>query len=400
LVFFSNQKLIVPAAPTSSAEFEFLCLIARPRPDLDSARDVLQSGLDFTELLRLAAEHKVRPQLVAALGRLSWHAVPALVRAECDTFQRFHLARMLFLSDELRRVDELFSKNDVPIIAFKGAALAAFLYGDFSQREYGDLDIIVPTQHVAEAELLLGSLGYRGPHGDSEFRHAFLAFQRQYAFVREDIDAWIDLHWHFNGVHSPFPLQPEDIWDDRAEVAIGDRRVATLSGVNLALLLAGHGTKEAWKALGWVRDFATLIHRESDLDWAGVFRRAQTQGCGNCVLLGCVLADKLLGVPVPLVLAKLARDRRAVQNDAVSIAAIMRRGDAWLPVRPYLEDLGLCDRWLDRVRSVALQGFIRTVSDYAAWPLPPPWWRVYHLTRPFRLVFKAMTRLLKIGHVY
>ncbi len=34
-----------------------------------------------------------------------------------------------------------------------------------------------------------------------------------------------------------------------------------------------------------------------------------------------------------------------------------------------------------------------TASDYAAWPLPPPWWRLYHLTRPFRLVCKVSTRM-------
>jgi hypothetical protein len=387
-------------ARTSSAEFELLCLVARPRPDLDAAHAVLKSGFDFTELLRLAAQHKVRPQLLAALSRLSWGGVPASVRAECDAFQRFHLSRALSLSDELRRVDELFSRNDVPVIAFKGVALAAFLYGDLSQREYGDLDIIVPSQHVAQAERLLGALGYSGPHRDSEFRHAFLAFQRQYAFEREDIDAWIDLHWHFNGAHSPFPLQPQDIWNDRAEVAIGDRRIATLSGANLALLLAGHGTKEAWKALGWVRDFATLIHREPDLDWAGVFRRAQAQGCGNAVLLGCVLGDELLGVPMPTVLAKIAQDRPTVGRDAAAIAAIMRRGVPLAPVRPYLEDLGLCDRWQDKAKSIIWQGFTRTASDYSAWPLPPPLWRFYRLIRPFRLAFKATAVLLAMvrGH--
>jgi hypothetical protein len=381
-------------------EFDYLCLIARPEPDWVAARDLLRAGLDHDELLRLAAQHSVRPQLIAAYARAAWEGVPAELRAECDAFQRYHLARMLFLSDELRRADELFARNGVPLMAFKGAALAAFLYGDLSRREYGDLDILVPKDRVAEAERLLGSLGYSGPFGDAKFRHAFLAFQQQYAFVRNDIRASIDLHWHFNGTHSPFPLQPEDAWRDLAEVKIGDRRIATLSGANLALLLAGHGTKEAWKKLGWVRDFATLIHREPDLDWGEVFRRARAQGCGNAVLLGCVLAETLLGVPVPSVLAKVAHDGVTVRKDADAITGIMRRGEAPAPVRPYLEDLGLCDRRRDRVSSVVQQAFTRTASDYVAWPLPPPLWRAYYLTRPFRLVFKGSTRLLKIGHVY
>jgi hypothetical protein len=390
----------VSAVQSSLPEFDYLCLIVRPEPDWATARDLLRTGLDHEELLRLAAQHSVRPQLIAAYADASWEGVPAALRAEYDGFQRFHLARMLFLSNELRRAAELFARHGLPLIAFKGASLAAFLYGDLSRREYGDLDILVPRDRVAEAERLLGSLGYSGPFGDAEFRHAFLAFQQQYAFVREDIRASIDLHWHFNGTHSPFPLQPEDAWRETAEVKIGDRDIATLSGANLALLLAGHGTKEAWKKLGWVRDFATLVHRASDLDWGGVFRRAETQGCGNTVLLGCVLADKLLGVPVPADLAKLVQGRRSVQEHSESIVSAMRRGVSPSPVRPYLEDLGLCDRWQDRLNSIVRQGFTRTASDYAAWPLSPPWWRVYYLTRPFRLVFKAAIRLLTIGRVY
>ncbi len=377
----------------SSAEYNYLCLIVRPDPDWAAARDLLRTGLDHEELLRLAAQHSVRPQLIAAYADASWEGVPAALRAECDEFQRFHLARMLFLSGELHRAAELFARHGLPLIAFKGAALAAFLYGDLSRREYGDLDILVPGDRVAEAERLLGSLGYSGPFGDAEFRHAFLAFQQQYAFVRQDIGASIDLHWHFNGTHSPFPLQPEEAWRETAEVKIGDRRIATLSGANLALLLAGHGTKEAWKKLGWVRDFATLVHRERALDWSGIFRRAQEQGCGNAVLLGCVLADRLLGVPVPAALVKATQDHPAVHKQADGIAAIMRRGAPPASVRPYLEDLGLCDHWWDRVASIVRQAFTRTASDYAAWPLPPPWWRLYHLTRPFRLVCKVSTRM-------
>jgi hypothetical protein len=294
----------------------------------------------------------------------------------------------------LHRAAELFARHGLPLIAFKGASLAAFLYGDLSRREYGDLDILVPGDRVAEAERLLGSLGYSGPFGDAEFRHAFLAFQQQYAFVREDIGASIDLHWHFNGTHSPFPLQPEDVWRETADVKIGDRRIATLSGANLALLLAGHGTKEAWKKLGWVRDFATLIHREPTLDWEGIFRRAQARRCGNAVLLGCTLAEDLLGVPVPPVLGKLVQGQPAVRRNADTILAVMRRGEPPAPVRPYLEDLVLCDHRWDQVKSIVRQGLTRTASDYDAWPLPPPWWRLYHLTRPFRLVSKVIIRML------
>ncbi len=374
------------AIPPANTEVDFLCLIARPQPDWAAAGILLRAGLDFDAVLRLAEQHSVRPQLIAALGHFSWDGVPVAARAECDDFQHQHLARMLFLTDMLRRVDALFASSGIPLVTFKGAALAATLYGDLSQREYGDLDILVPPEHVATAERLLGSLGFSGPQRDAELRHTFLAFQRQYAFVHDATGVSVDLHWHFNGVHSPFPLQPADVWRDLARVQLGDRALATLSGANLALLLAGHGTKEAWKKLGWVRDFAMLSERHPDLDWRAVFDRARAQGCGNAVLLGVVVARDLLGVEIAPVLAAEAAANRRVQRRAAAIVATVRSGRPFAPVRPYLEDLDLCDRARDRLWSIVRQGLTRTVGDYEGWPLPPPLWGVYYATRPFRLL--------------
>jgi hypothetical protein len=396
----SSSLPTVSTVRPPSPEFDLICQVVRPNPNWLCVRALLQDPLNFPEIQRLAQQHGVRPQLIAAYESLGWVGVPAEVRAECAIFQRIHVVRMLSLSQELRRIDALFAANDMPFVAFKGAALSGFLYGDLSQREYGDLDILVPKEHVAASERLLGALGYTGPFADTEFRHVFLAFQQQYAFVREDIHMSVDLHWHFNGIHSPFPLQPEEAWSELASVTIGERRIATPSGANLALLLAGHGTKEVWKKLGWVRDFATLVDRFADLDWQSIHRRAQRQGCGNAVLLGCTLAETLLAVPVPEAIAQAARGSRRVQSRSASIVRTMRGNVPPPSIRPYLEDLALCDRWSDRLKSISQQIFIRTGSDYAAWPLPPFLWGIYYLTRPFRLLGKGVRRFLKLGRVY
>uniref|UniRef100_UPI0013D5E942 nucleotidyltransferase family protein n=2 Tax=Pseudomonadota TaxID=1224 RepID=UPI0013D5E942 len=64
--------------------------------------------------------------------------------------------------------------------------------------------------------------------------------------------AAIDLHWDFTGVHLPFPLTPAEIWDSLETIKVGQRDVPAITGADLALLLAGHGTKERWRSLGWV----------------------------------------------------------------------------------------------------------------------------------------------------
>lgn len=386
-----------PASPTGtvtgSVEFELLCRIARPRPDLARAREVLRAGVDFSVLIELAAEHGVRPQLIGGLQALSWEAVPAAARDMLESYQRFHCARALSLAEELCRVAAAFAERGLRLAAFKGPALAVALYGDVSCREYTDLDILVPESRVDDSEWLLDALGYRGDAGDRAFRRAFLGYLRQCAFVHPGIDAAIDLHWDFSGIHVPFPLTPAEVWCDLAQVSIGDHAIPTISGANLALLLAGHGTKEAWRCLSWVCDFALLLDRHPEFDWAAIHRRARAQGCGDAVLLGCAMALELLETPVPPVLQGPIAASTRVRALAAFLAGELRRGLPLPAPERHFSDFHLCDSRLDKLKAVMRLVLTRTTGDYEAMKLPQALWSVYYATRPFRLAAKALAAL-------
>jgi hypothetical protein len=382
----------VATASTPSA-FDFLCLLVRPKPDLDHARAAVRAGVDFVEVFSLAADLGVRPRTIQSLRALSWEGVPADVKASLDGFQRAHFIRMLTWAEELCRVTHLLSRNGIQFAAFKGATLAVTLYGDLSDREYNDIDIIVRAEQMARAEDLIVSLGYRGPQGDRPFRQAFMSYQRQYAFHRADIGSSIDLHWGFCGVHLPFPLRPEDVWHALDDVAIGDSRVPTLATINLALLLAGHGMKEAWRDLSWVCDFAMLIDRNPELDWSDIHGRAKSLGCGNAVLVGCAMAHALLAVPVPATLVDLVVGRGRVRFLAASFVERMRH-DIPLPWwKRNFADLELCDGWLDKVKAILRLAVTPTTGDYSAMKLPPALWGLYYVLRPLRLACKTFTGL-------
>lgn len=374
-------------------EFRLLCLAARPKPDLSSIRDILHTGIDPLHLISLAEHHGVRPSLFRHFSDLAWETVPAEARESLEAFQHRHLLRTLTLAEELRRVAGAFAEKAIPLVAFKGVALAKTLYGGLAAREGNDIDIIVPPSRIGDAEGLLAQLGYGNAQGDAAFRRAFLVRQRQYAFARADGNVEIDLHWAFSGTHVPFPLAPDDIWDDPAQVVIGDRRIATISGANLALLLAGHGTKEAWQALKWVRDFAWMIERHPDLDWREIHRRARLHRCGDAVLLGCLLARDLLGVAVPRDLAAPAAASRRVHRLAASWMADLQRGRVSPEVVENFTDLALCDGRRDQVRAALKLILTPTPGDHEALKLPQAMWPAYYVTRPFRLVAKTLAAL-------
>jgi hypothetical protein len=380
-------------SPAGSVEFDLLCLIARPRPELDRALSILRGGVDVAELIRLASVHGVRPQLIGSLHDMAWETVSAETKAHLATYQRFHSARALSLSEELCRVAAAFSDKGLSFAAFKGPVLAVALYGDVSRRDYTDLDILVATSQVDDAERLLEQLGYHGADGDRAFRRAFLGHLRQFAFTHPGIDAAIDLHWDFSGVHVPFPLTPAEVWRDLDRVMIGTRAVPTVSGENLALLLAGHGTKEAWRCLGWICDFAMLLDRHPNLYWPELHRRAKTRGCGDALLLGGAMARELLETPVPRALGELIGQSSRVPALAALLARQVRAGELEQLTEGNFTDFHLCDSKLGKLKAMMSLVITPTTGDYEAMKLPQVLWSAYYVTRPVRLAARALAAL-------
>jgi Uncharacterised nucleotidyltransferase len=376
-----------------SPEFEFLCCLVRPEPDHRRALTLTQKGLNWTSVADLAAAHGVRPHLLNALGDGALAARTIDLKQKLDTFQRAHMVRNLHLTRELLRVANAFANCGIPFATFKGVTLAISLYGDISRREFNDIDLIVHEADVRAAESVLQSCGYRAAQGGSrEYREAFQAYQRQYMFKDTDSVLGIDLHWDFSQKGVPFPVCASEIWSTLDEVRISDRTIPILGPDVLAVFLAGHGTKEGWRCLGWVCDFAEFYQQHFDMNWIALWERANRQNCGRSILVGLSLAAKLLTVRVDTRLLEQAELEFAVRG-LVELAAhrMMHLTDTkiWNP-ESELTNLELCETWFDKLNALWVLASTRTTGDYEALPLPRSLWRLYHVTRPFRLASKFL----------
>ena len=375
-------------------EFDILCLSTRPHPDPERIASLLQRGVDAHYIVALAAQHGVRPGLVQSLSEISADLLPAPLRDALAAFKHGHLAWGLSVSNELLAVAAAFSGSGIAFATFKGPALALHLYGDLARRECSDIDFIVPPSQVEAAERILAGMGYRNVQGDRIFREAFLRHQRQYSFMRPGFDTAIDLHWGFTADPLPFPLGVEEIWSGLSSVTIGGRSVPTLADEELALLLAGHGTKEAWRSLGWVCDFAMLINRLPDLDWLRVHARARLRGCGDSVLLACVMAQRLLETPIPPCSWQRLSATEGLKNLAAGLIVRLRNTLPDEVARETLEDALLCDYARDRLWACVKLALTPTPSDYQALPLPRPLWPLYRVSRPVRLGARIFARAM------
>ena len=368
---------------------ELLRRAARPAAEPPSVRH----GEAWNEVTSLATVHGLRPALIEFLSAIDWKSVPDPVRAELEEFQRWHLLRTLEIADELAGVARAFQSHGIPFALFKGAAVSLQLYGRLAAREYNDLDLIVPPADVARAEALLSARGYRPAFADPHFRRFFQGHQGQTALRREGGAVDLDLHWTFSGSFLPFPLRDREIWDRLTSVAVAGVDVPALAPADTVLLLAGHGTKEGWRSLMWLRDFAFAIERWRDLDWAALHRRAGRNGCGDSVLLACALAEQVLATPVPAALVQAVATNQRVAALAASLGERLREGNL---DKRHLDDLALCDRRIDRWRAGLGFALAPTPGDFDTLALPRALWPAYYLLRPARLMAKAVRGTLPL----
>lgn len=377
-----------------AGEFKLLLCCVRSQIDKKRIREIVREGVNWQALLELARQQGVRPLLRQSLKSACWGAVPQKIQLELENFNRANVQKCLFITGELLRVVDVFQKNNVPIATFKGVVLANFVYGDLSLREICDLDVLVHEANVRKAEDLLIDCGYRPAYADREYRFAFLHYQGQYLFRHEQTGMLIDLHWRLSSRGVLFPLHSKDVWSRLGQVTIAGRTVSTLAADDLALFLAAHGTKEGWRFLMWVCDFAEFLRNHQDMDWLAVLDRARLSHSTRPLLLAVLLSSTLLDAPAPRGLLERAMANSAVRKLAEQAQLRMLQTDLEGELEEFLSGLNTYDRLGHRLWPLITLLGTRTAGDYRAMPLPRSWWGLYYLTRPFRLARKLAQRML------
>jgi hypothetical protein len=371
-------------------EFRLLLYCARSRPKAEPIKDHVRARPNWQILLELAKQHGVRPMLLRSLKSVCWDAVPQTIQRELDRFNRANLQKSVALTAELFRLLAAFQQNGIPIIPLKGPVLAESVYGNLSLREFSDLDILIHQADLRAAEDILIACGYVAQFPDRDYRSTFYSYQGQYGFYHGQIGIALDLHWELSRTGVAFPVKSTEVWSKPRQVTIAGRTVPTLADDDLLLFLAAHGTKEGWRRLIWVSDFAELLRRCQKIDWADLLARARRSHSSRSLLLAIELASTLLDAPAPANLINRARDNSAVRALSEKARGRMLSTVSQGELSEFLNTLNTHDLLRHRIRPVLTLLTTRTVGDYEAMPLPKSLWAAYYLTRPLRLAWKAV----------
>ncbi len=387
---FPDAELFRLAAARPEHELLLLCAHRgkgdrlRPR-----ASELTRGPIDWDYLLRLARRHAQLPLLHKGLE--GFDGLPEHFRAKLRDEYRKGATRNTLLAGELARLARLFESEGVPVLAYKGPALARQAFGDIRLRRFVDLDIIVRRRDARRAGEILGALGYAKPDGLTESHEQFL-LRRQHnlAYTRDGGLMLVELHWEVAPAHFAAVAIGEGVWERATAVKLFGTDVRCPSPEDLLLALAVHGTKHLWERLAWVCDVAALVNTRQDFDWPYVLRRARESRVGRMLGLALRLARGLAGAELPEGIPG-GSDGETLPELSAEVTAAMFSGPEPEPIglvrnvgfnlraRP-----GLRER-LDYLRFILTP----TDGDLAAVRLPPAASFAYYLLRPFRLVLKG-----------
>ena len=347
--------------------------------------------LNWSVLLEQARAHRLFPLLFWHWKRSLRLDFPAEIAQQLDDRFRANVARSLLLVRELADIVDLFGRHGIPVVPFKGPALAESLYGNPALRECVDLDILIRRGDVPEAIRTLVSAGYAdGKPLTPAQQNTFLSTQYEYPFLSPS-GILVELQWRIVPRYFSLALSEEQYWSRIQPLTLCGREINSLSCEDLLLLLCVHGGKHGWEKLIWLADVAELVGSNPQLDWEHVLDQARRAGGLRMLLLGVVLANRLLGTTIPPGLEpSLTRDP-AVERIADGIGRDLVRGEVPTYVKSQLYLLRVRERWQDKLRYVLRFTCTATPEEWKMADLPSSLSVLYRFLRVLRGLAKAMS---------
>jgi hypothetical protein len=312
---------LLPLSPISSTtlqtenEFELLCALAGAELSPKRRERIANwnlSGLDWSEVLRLAEYHGVLP--LAARKLIEHYCVkdgrglsPEVERSLRSAYEA-NLRRSLWFAVELARIMQHFERRQLRALPYKGPVLAQSLYRDLGLRSFSDLDFLISPADFDRAKQALAEMGYR-PSG--EVNPAIESPAAERLWLRTGYERSFDgaagrnlveLQWallpHFYAVN----LRVEDLLARAGKAVVGEREVPCLSPEDSLLVLCLHAAKHLWTRLIWLSDIAETLRSYSGtqtIDYSLVFSRAQSLGIARILGISFWLVKNVLRAEIP-----------------------------------------------------------------------------------------------------
>ncbi len=298
--------------------------------------------------------------------------------------------RSLKLTGELVKVLAALDAKRIVALPYKGPVTALLAYGDLSLRTFEDVDILTLQRNMGAVHEVITALGYRPSLAWMRSSKDFSSIvPGEYKYLHQNNGTIVEIHTEQTLRHFPVVPDLEDFARRGVRIALSAREILTLCPEDALVALCIHGSKDFWDRLLWITDISELIESHETLDWDRVVHRASSLRAQRMLRLGTLLAERVLGAPVPRE-GQLPTDEEAeVHLLALEIEETVLRGGA---------PLSSTSRFEFRTHSVpgTLAGWCYALrltmapaqDDLEMVRLPRGLQPLYMLLRPLRLLLK------------
>jgi hypothetical protein len=255
-----------------------------------TARAQLLAQLERHAVQGLAVGALTRPPLAAALPAEAGHALR-------ETMSRLR-RRAAFWVIERDRVLGVLHRAGIDPVMLKGGGLCTTLYAEPAEREFGDLDLLVPEDRLDPAVTALIGAGYENPWNKAQLEgyhahHFHVRLTHPRGFI-------VEVHFGLTAPHEAFRLDPAEFLAQSVVHAAGRGPRLRLPRPEHQLLhVVNENAVNAFDHLVRLVDLDRLIRAHPRLAWDLVDATARRGGLERALALSLHLTRALLGAPVP-----------------------------------------------------------------------------------------------------
>lgn len=259
--------------------------------------------------LDLASRHGVQGLALAALHRAGCiDALPADASGALREVLRGLRRRAAILAMERDHVLGILQRHGLEAMVLKGAGLASTVYRDEVERDFGDIDVLLPAEQIDQALETLGRHGY-GSAVSEEATERYRA-HHFHLRVQRPRGTLIELHWALTAPHEVFRL---DAAAFLRHGATGATPLRMPRPEHSLLHVVVENARGAFSRLTRLVDVDRIVAGAPALDWDYLVATARASGLSSALALALELGRSMLGTEVPEEVRRRLRPAGAVR---------------------------------------------------------------------------------------
>ncbi len=354
-------------------------------------------GINEERLLKLADMHGVIGLVYK--GLISWY--PNLLTAHSldilrmkTLYKRILVERLL---SEWPGLIQAVERAGIPVLTFKGPALALQLFGLPDSREYCDLDLLVLSNRHGLNSIIRNfeERGYRLyidnlPYSQTQ-RRLLLRKTTHLILVNDQKHTVVEIHSKgFGPLQGLYSVPIKEIFQRCRIVEWNNERFLSLGKEDNTICILAHGAKHAWAYLKWILDAAILLRDNRETDWNTLWHKMEILGLERALAASIAFIRTLFDLPLPNEVCRYIEKNGNVIKRIVFSASRFFCGKISYPVQTNTEKLSLLLYQLMLKKSISyklytlIKRLIPAEKEFELLSIPGPFSFLYWIIRPLR----------------